>query len=69
MLIVAPFTAAHLTPELAMLDFVNGLSGALALGMCFMIAAKRSYPYAFVATALLHFLHNAFAFVLDFFHN
>ena len=58
-LLLVPFTALHVLPAALAPSLVNGLGGACILGGCYLVAARRSHPWALVVTAGVHCLHNA----------
>lgn len=59
--ITVPFAAGHIIPSLVFPSLINGISGGLILGICYLVCQRKSCTYAILITILVHGAHNAMA--------
>ncbi len=63
-LITIPFALGHIIPNQAIPSLINGISGGLILGICYLVCQRRSHSYAIIVTIFVHSAHNAVSLVL-----
>lgn len=62
--ITLPFAFGHVMPDLVIPSLINGISGGLILGICYLVCQRKSCCYAIVVTLFVHAAHNAAALAL-----
>lgn len=63
--ITFPFALGHIVPNLVIPSLINGLSGGLILGVCYLVCQRKSHWYAILVTLAVHAAHNAVALALS----
>lgn len=63
--ITFPFMLGHYIPDIALASLVNGATGGLILGVCYLVCQRRSHCYAMLVTLIVHGAHNAVALALS----
>jgi hypothetical protein len=64
LVITLPFAFGHIIPDLPLPSFINGISGGLILGICYLVCQRKSHYYAILVTIFVHAAHNAVALAL-----
>jgi hypothetical protein len=62
--ITLPFAVGHIMPNLVIPSLINGISGGLILGICYLVCLRKSWWYAIFVTIVVHAAHNAAALAL-----
>lgn len=62
--ITLPFAFGHIIPNLVIPSLINGVSGGLILGICYLVCERKSRYYAILVTIFVHAAHNAAALAL-----
>ena len=62
--ITLPFALGHIVPNLLIPSLINGFTGGLVLGICYLVCQRKSHWYAILVTLAVHAAHNAVALAL-----
>ena len=62
--ITLPFAFGHVIPDSVIPSLINGISGGLILGTCYLVCQRKSCSYAILVTIFVHAAHNAVALAL-----